>query len=174
MLNMKYKIFDVSSVNLEDEVESPELRAVLFAFQRVWETKGEKGFKSALEELVKLAQEIKDEELQRELVGRILVYFRDYSGNKGVFEEALEIEKKMFPDKKGGFIVQKAQTFFGIAFREEKAQSHKEGLEEGLEKGREEERKETALKMLQKKMELQVISEITGLSKQKLQQLAKK
>ncbi len=55
--------------------------------------------------------------------------------------------------------------------REANENGRSEGIKEGIQQGKKEKAKETALKLLQKNIDLNIISECTGLSFEELQKL---
>ena len=79
------------------------------------------------------------------------------------------LEQEVITSKEDQIMISTASRLFN----EGREEGREEGIEKGMEKGIGKCKEEVALRMLQQNMELQLISQLTGLSIEQLQKLKK-
>ena len=166
MLNYSLKLLDMNDPKIGKVFKDPEFksRGALYLLKEIW------GLKADVESIGKVLEINKDffgkdDDLALSIVQYLL---KGVSGmNEGLWGEVYKmgVAKGYFPE--GG-------NYMGIReyIKEEGIQ---EGLQKGLQKGRQEglqkKQQELVLKMLQEKLDLPLVSKVTGLSEEEIRKL---
>ena len=155
MLNYELRVLDVHSPKVTKVLKDKRFksRGVLNLFRRIWSLKMNE--KELTEVLSKFGR-LKDEDLVLGLIS----YFRAFGMSKKIWNK---VERNANQQN----ILQKGE-YMGI--REE---LREEGRMEGRQEGRQERNKQVILNMLKKQMDIDIISEVTGLSEKEIQKLKK-
>ncbi|MDE0119888.1 MAG: hypothetical protein OXM55_07780 [Bdellovibrionales bacterium] len=135
-------------------------RGVLYLLKEVWS--GESNFKKVRSLFKEMLERQRDKE---GIILNIMKYLlKGYKMKPELYEEMEEEMIKEGLMKRGSYM--DARDYW----REEGRQ---EGQQEGWQKGREERDKEVILNMLKKKLDISVISEVTGLSEEAIKKRKK-
>ena len=153
--NFELNVVDLNQISDEDiKNKAGDIASFCFAFKHVWNMTRDK-IKSVFEMCYR---EGKDPNYYENagILSRYMLQAINYSR-----EEFVKIENEIIKDKEGQMM---KSTYDRLM---------EEGMEKGIEKGMEKGIEKTALRMLEKNMELQLIAQITNLSIQQLQELKK-
>ncbi len=130
-----------------------------------------------LSSFLKMLNDLKSKKEMREFIEIILEYVSKGS-NKLTDNEIKDALKNAVPEIKGGEIMQTlAETWFSKGEKKGREDGKEEGNKEGKKEGKEEGKKEgilaTAVNMIKVGLDMSVIKQVTGLTDQKLQKLAR-
>ena len=152
-----YRLIDLQRMDIS-KVRSPILRLIFFAFQQIWFLKdGRDARLRVLEEFFGYAKQI--DKKYDEVVEVLLAYFLEYDDNL-TWDIIKEVAEKT-GYKEGG------KTMESLKYTVEGA------LERGIEQGLQKKEQSVVLNMLKKKMDLNIIVECTGVSKEQVLELQK-
>ena len=140
---------------------------VLFIFKNIWSLGKDKVLdEGKIEELFNLSDKLSEEE-RKNLGLKAINYARRYYPD---FNWEVLLEEKGLNQTGGG-----TMSLWQDTLAEEREQGLKKGLQkgrqEGLQKGRQEGQQAVILNMLKEKLDLSVISKVTGLSEEEINKL---
>ena len=165
MLNFKYRLLNLSDINVESLPKEMKTQSILFLLKYIGVLKKSFDLKY-VERCFRLSKHLtleKRKGILLECYGYIFHFIPHLNIN--VVES---IEKKIF--KKGGFSV----GAFKFYIEEQKEKAEERGIERGIEKGIEKGREEIIFKMLKKGVDVESICQLTDFSKDQVLKLQKK
>ena len=160
MLDFQIRLLDAHDSKLKRvfKDQSFKSRSALYLLREVWSSKADSAFLDKVFDLFKDVLGKPDD-----LILSVLEYLMTaYKVSQELWQKAEERAVKQGILKKGGYMNIREHI-------EEKGRE--KGRWEGRQKGRQEERKQVVLNMLKKKLNISVISEVTGLSEKEIKQL---
>ena len=120
-----------------------------------------------IEKMFTLSKDLAKKE--RELLLKSAVSYVRHFNPRLSIKIIYDIEDKVLKNKKEATM----STLWEGAVKLEKEESRKEGMQAGIQKGRQERDRQVILNMLKKRMDINIISEVTGLSPKEIQKLKK-
>ncbi len=156
VLNFSYRLLNVSKLNIKGNNKIKQLisRPILFILQNIHSLD-----ESKIKQLFKLSEDISWSK-RKELVDKVVDYIRRYDPNFS-WKILREIETRAITDKE-----ERVMPPLQISLDEAR--------EEGMQKGMQARERQVILKMFQKKLDISVIAEVTGLSEKQIKKLQKK
>ena len=169
MLNFKCRLLNLRKKNIEYLPKTMTTRSILFFLKYIGEIKKNFDVKY-VEKCFKLSKHLtlgQREDIMKECYGYILRFIPNLKTS--IVED---IEKKVF--RAGGYSV----GAFKLYVEEQKGKAEKRGIKKGREEGREEGREKTLqeiiFKMLKRDVDIRIICQLTGLSRDQVFKFQKK
>ena len=169
MLNFKCRLLNLRTTNIEYLPKTMTTRSILFFLKYIGEIKESFDVKY-VERCFKLSKHLtlgQREDIMKECYGYILRFIPNLKTS--IVED---IEKKVF--RAGGYSV----GAFKLYLEEQKGKAEKRGIKKGREEGREEGREKTLqeiiFKMLKRDVDIRIICQLTGLSRDQVFKFQKK
>jgi predicted transposase/invertase (TIGR01784 family) len=154
--NFNSEFINLQTTNIEKIISSLTLKVILYTFKNIWYFEDLK----KLEELISLSKDLFTEKSEIKIMQRLLLYL--YSTNDIEIEIVKDTVSKLISYKKGEEIMTTtAERLIN------------QGLEQGMEQGILNGKLEAAKKMLLKGYDVEDISDITGLSVERILELGK-
>ena len=165
VLNFRYRLLNVQSLDINTEAKGLTAQLILFIFKNIWDLD-----KPKARELFKLGGKLSEKDWKY-IVSNVALYVKLYDPDfswKVLQEVGVEVnaDLKIFKPK-GGDMSLLAQ--YALADKEEEL--IKKGMERGRQEGIERGRQAVILNMLKKKLDVSLISEVTGLSEEEIKKL---
>ena len=159
MLNYKLRVLDIHSPEVARALKSKNFknRGTLNLLKEIW------NLEMTEEDLMRVLSKF-DKILDDDTVLGIMDYLKDFGMTKKLWQkvERRAYHKNIF--QKGGY----------MGVREDiREEGRMEGVQAGIQKGRQERDRQVILNMLKEKMDVSVISKVTGLSSKEIQKLKK-
>ena len=175
MLNYRIKIIDINDRRIFKKTQKGRSKGVVKLLTEVWRLK--KPSSGKVRDIIKddfgdLIKKESAEEAVR-IISRVMKYLEDTTG----FEEWEQTKSLLLEEgllTKGGKNMDIEEHFREEGRWEGMQEGIQKGRQEGIQKGRQENQRELIMNMLKKKMDISFISEVTGLSKEKILKLKAK
>ena len=158
VLNFRYILLNLRELDLEGRARGLISHPALFIIKNIWGLKEDPGrAEKIIERLLRLGRDLSFKDWEA-LVKKALDYIHSFDPNfNWVFVNRID---------------QKVTGGKNIMFLSEPLKEEREkGLRDGLQKGRKEERREVVFNMLQKNLEIPLISEVTGMPEREICEL---
>ena len=168
VLNFKIRLLNLRELD-EKRFSDRELtvRPIFYIMANIWNVN-----EKVIEKMFTLSRGLKKEE--KELVVKSAVnYIRQFDPRFN-WEIIAEIENKVLKHKKEEAMPTLLEGALKLEKEEARKKGHTAGLQEGRQEGLQENQQKVILNMLKKRMDIDIISEVTGLSKKEIQKLKKK
>lgn len=173
MINYKVKLLDVNDPKLKRvfKDQSIKSRGALYLLKKIWGLKDPS--QAELKKVLSFFGELSGSE-ESDLIAVVSEYLQSVSEDKGKFKKLWqESEKELLADgvlKKGGYMdtlqyVEERGRIKGLR------KGRQEGHQEGRQEGRQERNREVILSMLKAKLDISLVSKVTGLSAKEIEKL---
>ena len=173
VLHFRYRLLNVQKLDINKEAKGLTSQLIFFIFKNIWDLD-----KAKIKELFSLGYKLGEKErkdLVLKAVNYIQEYYPDFSWK--IFVEAEKEAEEAEKEVKGEGRINLIQDKGGIMslleqrLERERQKSLQKGLQAGMEKGQQTERQAVILNMLKKKLDVSLISEVTGLSEEEIKKL---
>ena len=168
MLDFKPKIIDTKALKIRKIIKNKgsKVWGVIKLLDEIWDIRepSAKKIKSIVKDYFGDILKDKTKREEKEIVVGLTEYLRDTTGLK--IEEWEKAEEEL---KTEGFLKAGGKTMDALEVIKEKGRW--EGERKGLRKGRQEGRQEVVLNMLKEKMNISVISKVTGVPEKEIKKL---
>ncbi len=172
MLNYGLRIINTQDPKIRQAYKGKKFKgySIINLLSEIWSLKKKPTplkIKDAYSEFEEILKGLKGKE-RRIVELRILEYLKDNTKlDKKTWEKAKKLLIEAGVLKQGGFM----QDVLEIAKEKGRWEGQREGLKKGRQEGRQERDKEVIFNMLKKKIDISVISEVTGLSEKAIRKL---
>ena len=179
VINFRPRLLNIQALDTKSEAEGLTTRLILYILQKVWEIN-----EGVIAELLKMGQDLPPAEREA-LIMKAVNYINQHDSRFNV-KLITEIEKETIKEKEDR-VMERFKSLEEIA--EEKGMQRgmqqgmqqgmqrgmqtgrAEGLQAGLQTGIQKGRQQVILNMLQKRLDISLISEVTGLSEEEIKKL---
>ena len=174
MLNYEPKIISTKDPKIRKAIKGGKFKgySIVKLLSEIWSIKKKRKptslkIRDVYAEFEEILQDLKGE-ARKTVELRILEYLRDNTGlDSKTWEKAEKLLIETGVLKQGGLM----QDVREIIKEKGRWEGERKGLRKGRQEGRQEERKQVVLNMLKKKLNISVISEVTGLSEKAIRKL---
>ena len=185
MINYEVKLLDINNPKLRKVFKDKSIksRGALYLLKKIWGLKNPS--QAELKEVLGQFGELSGSE-DSDLIAVVSEYLQSVSEDERRFKELWqEVEKELLTEgvlKKGGYMdtlqyVEERGRIKGL--KKGRQEGHQEGRQEGLQEGRQEGRqeghrernREVILNMLEEKLDISLVSKVTGLSAKEIEKL---
>ena len=163
VLNFRYRLLNVQKLDINTEAKGLTSQVVLFIFKNIWNLgEGKVLDESKIEELFTLSDKLSEEE-RKSLGLKAINYAQRYYPD---FNWEVLLEERGLNQIGGG-----TMSLWQDTLDEEREKWLKKGLQAGRQEGLQAGRQTVILNMLKEKLDLSVISKVTGLSEAEIKKL---
>jgi len=151
--DFKYALIDLNIEDVDKMLISLTMKVILYTFKNISDFES----KEKIENFIKLAKNLFYEDSGLKMIQKLLLYL--YATNEINPTEMKEAINRLISDDKGNIAMTTAERLM------------KQGIEQGIEQGIHQKAIDTAKALLNKKMPVKEIAEITGLSVKEIEKL---